>query len=146
MIMTKKLDVYLANLAVNFVKLHNLHWNVVGKTFKQVHEYLEEMYDEVFEKYDEFAEYQKMVGDYPRASMKEYLEIATIKEIESKDYNVAETYDIVLSDLKLMRDLAIEVRKEADENDEFNLVAMMEDEVASYSKKIWFVESMLKGR
>ncbi len=78
--------------------------------------------------------------------MKEYLEIATIKEIESKDYNVAETYDIVLSDLKLMRDLAIEVRKEADENDEFNLVAMMEDEVASYSKKIWFVESMLKGR
>ncbi len=144
--MTKKLDVYLANLAVNFVKLHNLHWNVVGKTFKQVHEYLEEMYDEVFEKYDEFAEYQKMVGDYPRASMKEYLEIATIKEIESKDYNVAETYDIVLSDLNLMRDLATEIRHEADEKGEFNLVAMMEDEVASYNKKIWFVESMLKGR
>lgn len=144
MIMTKKLDVYLANLAVNLVKLHNLHWNVVGKTFKQAHEYLEEMYDEVFEKYDVYAEYQKMAGVYPKASMKEYLEIATIKELESRDYNLQETFRIVLDDINLMRDLALEVRKEADENGEFNLVAMMEDEVASYNKKIWFIESMLK--
>jgi starvation-inducible DNA-binding protein len=144
--MNKKLDVYLANLAVNFVKLHNLHWNVVGKTFKQAHEYLEEMYDEVFEKYDEFAEYQKMGGEFPKASMKEYLEIATIKEIESKEYNFVDTFEIVLKDLKLMSDLATEIRNEADEKGDFGLVAMMEGEVASYSKRIWFVESMLKGR
>ena len=40
--------VYLANLAVWNAKLHNLHWNVVGPAFVQVHEFTESLYDEVF--------------------------------------------------------------------------------------------------
>lgn len=28
------LNRYLANVAVEYVKLHNLHWNVVGSSFK----------------------------------------------------------------------------------------------------------------
>lgn len=143
--MSKKLDLYLANLAVNYVKLHNLHWNVIGKTFKQVHEYLEEMYDEATESFDTVAEYQKMVGEYPNASLKSYLEIATIKELDSKDYNTKEIFEIVIADLKMMRELATEIRNEADEKGEFSLVAIMEGEVASQNKRIWFIESMLKA-
>lgn len=44
--------VYLANLAVLNAKLHNLHWNVVGRAFIQVHEYTEGLYDELFEQFD----------------------------------------------------------------------------------------------
>ena len=29
-----KLNKYLANLGVEYIKLHNLHWNVVGINFK----------------------------------------------------------------------------------------------------------------
>ena len=36
---------YLANLAVEYFKLHNLHWNVIGINFKSTHEYLEVLYD-----------------------------------------------------------------------------------------------------
>lgn len=142
--MSKKLDVYLANLAVNYIKLHNLHWNVLGKTFKQAHEYLEEMYDATTESLDEVAEYQKMVGEYPKASLKDYLEIATIKELESKDISSDEAFKIALDDQKLMRKLATEIRNEADEKGEFTLVALMEDEVAAQTKIIWFIESTLK--
>ena len=142
--MSKKLDVYLANLAVNYIKLHNLHWNVLGKTFKQAHEYLEEMYDATTESLDEVAEYQKMVGEYPKASLKDYLEIATIKELESKDISSEEAFKIALDDQKLMRKLATEIRNEADEKGEFTLVALMEDEVAAQTKIIWFIESTLK--
>ena len=142
--MSKKLDVYLANLAVNYIKLHNLHWNVLGKTFKQAHEYLEEMYDATTESLDEVAEYQKMVGEYPKASLKDYLEIATIKELESKDFSNDEAFQIALDDQKLMRKLATEIRNEADEKGEFTLVALMEDEVAAQTKIIWFIESTLK--
>ena len=142
--MSKKLDVYLANLTVNYIKLHNLHWNVIGKGFKQTHEYLEEMYDATTESLDEVAEYQKMVGEYPKASLKDYLEIATIKELESKDFSNDEAFQIALDDQKLMRKLATEIRNEADEKGEFNLVALMEDEVAAQTKIIWFIESTLK--
>ena len=142
--MSKKLDIYLANLAVNYIKLHNLHWNVLGKTFKQAHEYLEEMYDATTESLDVVAEYQKMVGEYPKASLKDYLEIATIKELESKDFSSDEAFKIALDDQKLMRKLAIEIRSEADEKGEFSLVALMEDQVAAQTKHIWFIESTLK--
>ena len=143
--MSTKLDIYLANLAVNYIKLHNLHWNVVGKTFKQVHEYLEELYDETTESMDEIAEYQKMVGVYPKASLKDYLEIATIKELDSKDYGVEDAIKIALEDQKTLKKLAVDIRNEADEKGEFELVALMEGECAQYSKRIWFIESMLKG-
>lgn len=33
-----KLNTYVANLMVWTVKLHNIHWNVVGPIFKLVHE------------------------------------------------------------------------------------------------------------
>lgn len=44
-----KLNVYLSNLALWNVKLHNLHWNVTGRTFVQIHEFTEKLYDEVSE-------------------------------------------------------------------------------------------------
>ena len=55
-----KLNVYLSNLALWNVKLHNLHWNVTGRTFVQIHEFTEKLYDEVFEQFDAVAEIQKM--------------------------------------------------------------------------------------
>ena len=142
--MSKKLDLYLANLGVNYVKLHNLHWNVIGRGFKQVHEYLEALYDETTESFDEVAEYQKMVGEYPKASLEEYLKITTIKELESKDYSIEDALKIAVEDQKLIRDLATEIRNEADDKGEFILVALMEGEVEAQNKHIWFIESMLK--
>ena len=142
--MSKKIDTYVADLAVNYIKLHNLHWNVVGRAFKQVHEYLEALYDETTESLDAVAEHQKMVGDFPKASLKDYLELATIKELESKDHSIDDVLKIALDDQKLLRKLATEIRNEADEKGDFTLVALMEGEVAAQNKRIWFIESMLK--
>lgn len=139
----KKVDVYLANLMVGNVKLHNLHWNVIGTQFKAVHEYLEAIYDDFFEKFDEVAEYQKQIGDYPKASVKEYLEISTVEELESKDYSVKESIEITLELLSKMKELALEILEENDE-DNFVLSNMMEDHITGYNKEIWFMESMLK--
>ena len=142
--MSKKLDIYVANLAVNYIKLHNLHWNAAGRAFKQVHEYLESLYDETTESLDAVAEYQKMVGEYPKTSLEEYLKITTIKELESKDYSIEDALKIAVEDQKLLRKLATEIRNEADEKGDFTLVALMEGEVAAQNKRIWFIESMLK--
>ena len=68
-----KSNKYLANIAINYGKLHNLHWNVIGLQFKPVHEYLESLYDNMHEVLDEVAELLKMNGEYPLASFKEYL-------------------------------------------------------------------------
>ena len=135
---------YLANVGVSYIKLHNLHWNVVGLNFKAVHEYLEWIYDSMAEVLDEVAELIKMNGGYPLASLKEYLAVASIEELESKDYKILESLDILLKDLKVLREEVLEIRSIADELDNVAFVNMAEDHLANYNKQIWFVESMLK--
>ncbi len=138
------LDVYLANLGVLNAKLHNLHWNIVGPSFQPVHEMLEKLYDDCFEKYDEVAEYMKMHGGFPQASYKEYLEITTVKELPSKAISIPDAVRVALDDVKALRDLATTIRNEA-EDGQFTLANMMEDHVAGYVKVIWFLESALRG-
>ena len=100
------LNQYVANLAVWNVKLHNLHWNVIGNQFVQVHEFTEGIYDDVFEKYDEVAELLKMKGEMPLSTMAEYLKVATIEEVPARDFSIKESLEILKADLDLMNKLA----------------------------------------
>ena len=138
----ENLQSYLSNLAVLNTKLHNLHWNVKGKQFMQLHNYTEELYDEFFEMYDDIAEIMKMKGEMPLVKMNDYLENATIEEAEAKDFDFQEVVDIIEEDLKEMKSLATKIREESDEVDDFEVVGEMEEHVAFYSKNIWFIESM----
>ena len=139
-----KSNKYLANVAINYGKLHNLHWNVIGLQFKPVHEYLESLYDSMHEVFDEVAELIKMNGEYPLASLKDFLAVSEVKELESKDYSVKESLEVALSDIKLLRENAKELRLLAAEEDFYPLQVMMEDHLGNYNKVVWFIESMLK--
>lgn len=140
----KEMNVYVANLAVANVKFHNLHWNIVGQSFPQVHVHYEEVYTDLFEKFDEVAERIKMLGFYPKASLKSYVELATLKELTDTDISIKDSFDVALSDIKTLRSNALSVRSEADANDDFVTVALMEDHIASYDKEQWFLSTILK--
>ncbi len=140
----KSVNQYLANLAVWNIKLHNLHFNVEGHQFKAVHEFLEEIYDEAFEYYDAVAELMKQQDEMPVVTMKEYLKLATMKEIEAKSFPIKEAVKILIDDLELMTKEALAIREEADEEDNFLLANMMEDHVEYYAKQLWFSKSYLK--
>ena len=135
---------YIANLGVAYIKLHNLHWNVVGGQFKAVHEYTESLYDALTDVLDEVAEVLKMHGEMPLASLKDYLAAATIDELDSKELSVKDTLAILLADLKTLQAQADAVRTMADADGNYHLVSVMEDNLANYAKNIWFVSSMLK--
>lgn len=142
--LVSKVNGYIANIGVSFVKMHNLHWNIVGRQFKAVHEYLESVYEDYSDIFDEAAELLRMNGELPVASMKEYLELASIKEIDSKEIPIKDALAILLADMKLLREQAADIRKEADAEDIFSAVAMMEDHIKGFDKRIWFVGSMMK--
>lgn len=143
-VLVSKLNVYLADLGVLYIKLHNLHWNVTGINFKAIHEYLEVLYDGVSASLDEVAEILKMNDEVPAASLKEYLEITSICELESKELIGKDALKIVLDDFSKIKDLAVEIRTLADENDEYKIIDMIEDDLNNFSKSIWFIKAMLK--
>ncbi|MCR5527564.1 MAG: DNA starvation/stationary phase protection protein [Lachnospiraceae bacterium] len=146
--MTKRIidltNKYLADIAVSYIKIHNLHWNVVGPQFKAVHEYLESIYDGYSEKLDEVAELIRMNGAFPAASLKEYLELSDISELDSKEIKVEDAVKELLKNISSLRDEAAAIRKDASEEDAFSLVNVLEDHISGYEKNIWFIESMLK--
>ncbi|MTI49571.1 Dps family protein [Sporosalibacterium faouarense] len=137
------LNVYLSNLAVLNTKLHNLHWNVKGKHFIQIHEFTESLYNDFFEKYDDVAELLKMRDEKPLVKLSDYLENASIKELDKEEFSSDEVLQILQDDLKIMKDLATEIRNAADEVDDFEVVGEFEDHVSGYSKNLWFIKSML---
>ena len=138
------LQEYLSNSAVLNIKMHNIHWNVVGLQFLKIHNFTEEFYDKLFEDLDEVAELLKMKGIMPLSTMAEYLENSTIKEVNAKDFSIKESLEIVKEDMETMKDLAVKIRNTADEEGDFETVAIFEDYVAYYSKNLWFVNSMIK--
>ena len=140
----KNLNKYLSNLGVLYIKLHNLHWNVVGINFKATHEYFETLYDGISESLDSVAEVIKMHEGTPLASLKTYLELSTIEELPSVEVDNKTSLKIVLEDFIKMKSLVEEIRKEADKEDLYDIVTLVEGELEQYNKSIWFIKSMLK--
>lgn len=139
----KEINVYLSNLSILNVNLHNIHWNVTGNQFVRIHEFTESLYDDFFEKYDAVAELLKMKGEKPFVKISDYVNNATIKELDKDTFTCDESLKLVLGYLEEMKKLATEIRNSADEAGDFETVAEFEDHVAGYSKNIWFINSML---
>ena len=142
--LSQKLNKYLANLAVEYVKLHNLHWNVVGINFKAIHEYLEGLYDGISASLDSVAELLKMHDEVPAASLKEYLALSDIEELPSVEVKGKEALEVVLKDFQSFKALAENIRNEADEENLYDVVSAMEGDLEQFNKNIWFIKAMLK--
>lgn len=113
---------------------------MTGANFKTLHEFLEEEYDNANDFLDEIAEQQKMNGEFPKASMKEYLELTTIEEKESKDYTAAEVLLEVKSDyMKIVKDI-----QELKSEQPAVTVNVLEDIEAEFVKKITGINQTLK--
>jgi starvation-inducible DNA-binding protein len=141
----EKLNGYLANLAVLNPKLHNLHWNVTGLQFMAVHKYTEELYDDVFEKYDEIAEQIKILGGTPAVTLDEYKRMATISEVPADDFSAKQVLETVKADLQTLKSQVEDIRSAADEDDDYATVAICEDHGAAYAKQLWFLRQFLAG-
>ena len=102
----------------------------------------ESIYDEVFEAFDSVAEIMKMKGEMPLSTMSEYLAVATIKEVPAKAFSAHEVVAMIEEDMKLMNELALEIRKDALESDDFEVQSMFEGFVAGFSKQLWFIHAM----
>ena len=139
-----KLNIFLADIAALNIKIHNLHWNVIGREFKSVHKMTDKMYEMLQEQFDETAEIMKMNNEFPLATLGDYLEATNIEEIESRPYPVDEVLDILNKDCRLLIQSAKEAHKEAEENKNFLASNLLEDYLAKYAKKAWMLKAMIE--
>lgn len=139
----KEFNQYISNLSLWTIKLHNIHWNVVGKQFLPVHQFTEAEYEKAFERLDAVAEHCKMYNAMPASTMKEHLQLATLKEEPTREFTCKEALEIVHADLESLRKEATELRNACDKEGWFSAVALLEEHVNDYNKQIWFLRAML---
>jgi len=131
----------LADLNVLYVKTHNYHYNVVGLDFKSVHVQLEEEYDQIHMWIYQVAEDMKKEGEYPPASLKEYLAITSIEEVESKDYRSIDIYKSMVLDYETLEKDIHEIKaKDISASREDLLNGMLE----MLNTKLWFFKASAK--
>ncbi len=67
-LVSKGLEVFLANTYVLYLKTQNAHWNYVGQDFYSLHLLFEKQYQEMAEAVDEIAERIRSLGFFAPAS------------------------------------------------------------------------------
>ena len=112
MTIQSELNLQIANWSVLYTKLHRFHWYVKGPLFFTLHAKFEELYDESALVVDQVAERLLAVQGEPIATMKEYLETASIQESnnETKASDMVATlvkdYTQINESLKQLAELA----------------------------------------
>ena len=137
-----QMNAYLSDLVVFYLKLHDLHWNVKGPQFVEVHKYTEARYEDVSEKFDAIAELLIMHGEQPVSSIADYVKLSSIQELGKGVYRDQEVLNILIADLGQLKAAAEALRLQMAEEDVFDIVAVLEEHVAGYSKELWFLNAM----
>ncbi|GLI54768.1 DNA starvation/stationary phase protection protein [Propionigenium maris DSM 9537] len=140
-----ELNIYLSNLHVLYTKIHNLHWNVVGVGFYEMHLKLEEFYTATALELDEIAERILTLEGRPLASMKDYIENATLKEIDSKPIKPVKAAELVFKDFQKVLKHLREISVLAAENSDEQTVGMLDNYIGIYEKNLWMLGAYLEN-
>jgi len=74
------LNALLADEYVLYTKTRNYHWNVVGPQFNDLHKFFEAQYEALNEFIDDVAERARTVGGPAAGTLKEFVDMARLKE------------------------------------------------------------------
>lgn len=116
------LNQFLTNVFMLKNNFYNLYFNIKGKVSSSLIISLEDNIKSINEIYIKLAELIKKIGGYPIMNLSEIKNVSTIKEIVSKDYDVDEASDIMLSNLTLINNMNKQVGEYAFKNNDLDSI------------------------
>jgi starvation-inducible DNA-binding protein len=118
---TQQLGDHLQQMLVDLTDLHlqgkQLHWNVVGKNFRDTHLVLDEVVDAAREFSDVIAERMRAVYVTPDARAKTVAAKTTLPEAPSDEIDTAETVDAIVAALYAVASTARRIHDDVDAED-----------------------------
>lgn len=136
------LNVQISNWSILYTKLHRFHWYVKGPLFFTLHEKFEELYNEAAETVDEVAERLLAIGGQPVATMKEYLETATLAETNN-EAKASEMVAALVSDYKAIKEQLVALANLAEEQDDVITTDLATDLIEKIDTHVWMLTAYL---
>ena len=118
---SQQLGDHLQQVLVDLTDLHiqgkQLHWNVVGKNFRDTHLVLDEVVDAAREFTDQVAERMRAIYVTPDARVKTVAAQTSLPEIPSDEIDTADTVDAIVASLYAVSGTVRRVHPDVDGED-----------------------------
>jgi len=134
----------LADSFVLYTKTLNYHWHVKGANFFQLHELFEQQYTDLAEAIDEIAERVVILGGEAAASMKDYLELTSLKE-GSPNLKADEMVEDLARDQELLVKSCYQVIEAAEGEGDEGSADLAVERSRVHQKNSWMLKSTLSG-
>ena len=143
--LVEQMKVVLADSFAFYLKAHQFHWNVEGPDFPQYHDFLQNLYTEVFVAVDKVAEEIRALGEYAPGSFTRFKELSNIKDNTGAP-SAAEMFNELLGDNQIVLSTLKNTYTLAEQYDEIGLSNFLQDRYDAHKKHNWMISSILKRR
>jgi len=126
-----------------YLKAHYYHWNVEGPNFPQYHDFLQNLYQEVFASVDTFAELIRTLDSYAPGTLTRLKELTSIEETDDvPDGKTMMTR--LLQENNILRASLLTAYTTADTTGEVGIANFLQDRIQAHEKHAWMLRSILK--
>ncbi len=141
--LTDKLKKVHADAFTFYLKAHFYHWNVEGPNFPQYHDFLQNLYQEVFASIDTLAELIRTLDSYAPGTLTRLKELTTIEETD--DVPDAKTMMTrLLQENNILRASLLSAYKIADTLGEVGIANFLQGRIQAHEKHSWMLRSIVK--
>jgi starvation-inducible DNA-binding protein len=138
------LKVLLASSYAFVIKAQNFHWNVEGPDFPQYHEFLGNLYEEVYDNaIDRTAELIRQLDSYTPGSITRYAELSQIQD-QTKIPRAELMFAELEQDNQQLLDMWKATFHVAEQEDQQGIANFIAERIDAHGKHGWMLRSILK--
>jgi len=141
---TNQLKIAFASQYAFALKAQNFHWNVEGSDFYQLHKLFEDIYNEVYDSIDDFAENIRKIKAYTPASLTRFSTLTEIDD-ESGVLMPESMVSELLLDAEKMQEIMKVLFVQSEANKEYGLSDFIAGRQDAFAKHAWFLRATLKA-
>ncbi len=141
--LAERMKVVLATAYSFALKAQNYHWNVTGSHFVEYHEFFQEIYEQVHQDIDEYAEQIRILDMFAPGSLSRFSELSRIQD-ELNIPTASRMIATLSGDNAVFVNMLKTVHAAADEAKSPGLAAVLEERIQYHEKLGWMLDSLSK--
>jgi len=126
-----------------YLKAHYYHWNVEGPNFPQYHDFLQNLYQEVFASIDTLAELIRTLDSYAPGTLTRLKELTSIEETDDIPDGMT-MMSRLLQENNILRASLLTAYRTAESTGEVGISNFLQDRIQAHEKHAWMLRSILK--
>jgi starvation-inducible DNA-binding protein len=126
-----------------YLKAHNYHWNVEGSNFAEYHEFLGDLYAEVFGAVDAIAEHCRTLDAYVPGSFSRFQELSSIEDELSVPKGIVMLSRLGADNQRVIADLTLAYTA-AEAAGKIGIANFLQDRIDIHEKHGWMLRSFTK--